>query len=508
MKPETKYLSLLALLYFIVSLFGILHHELWLDESHHWLLSRDSATFGELIKNTRYEGHPILWNVLLFGITRFTLNPFWMQLLHISISTTVVIIFLRKAPFSLVFKSLFIFGYFMIFEYNLISRNYILGVLFLFLACSVFQERKSKFILLSVFLALAANTHAMFSVIAFALFLTLLLENFLEKRMFARQYVLGYFVFLIGLLLFVIQVIPPGDTKFFNHANEMAFGEKFIKGFMSLFKGTATIPDFSSIHFWNSNMLVNFSKPASAVMGLLAYLVPLVLYKKRKTLFFVYTALLGTQIFFFATQLGATRYDGMTYIIIIIGLWIEYYFSPDKYKIRNFLVATKFRFLKRPIVYSLLLVQFFSGVTAYTMDYKYQFTTAKEAVVLLKQINPGNSTILCVFCEGTVLSPYLEKKLYFLCESDLGSYCDWQSACPRDISTDDVIGMVSDYMKTHASAVFVTGQSYSGLASYQWKKINNTFKIRLVKKTGQSIVRNNTFQIYQIVRLPVTNYAE
>ncbi len=159
MKKETTYLILLTAIYFAVSLDGILHHELWLDEAHHYLLARDSNSFIELVKNTRYEGHPILWNTLLYGITRFSLNPFWMQFLHILISTSVVFIFLRKAPFNWIFKTLFIFGYFMIFEYNVISRNYILGVLFLFLACSVFEKRKENFILLTVLIVVCIMSY-------------------------------------------------------------------------------------------------------------------------------------------------------------------------------------------------------------------------------------------------------------------------------------------------------------------------------------------------------------
>ena len=289
MKKETTYLLLLTAIYFVVSLVGILHHELWLDEAHHYLLARDSNSFLELIQNTRYEGHPILWNSLLYGLTRFSTDPFWMQFLHILISTSVVFLFLRKAPFNWVFKTLFIFGYFMLFEYNVISRNYILGVLFLFLACSVFEKRKEKLVPLTVYLALATNIHLMFAVIAFALFLTLLFENHLNKELFKRVYTIGYLVFGIGLVLTIIQIIPPDDTRFFDRIDHMSLGEKFTKGFISLFKATATIPDFTTIHFWNSNLLVNLSKPISAVLGLLAYCIPLLLfYKNRKVLFFVY----------------------------------------------------------------------------------------------------------------------------------------------------------------------------------------------------------------------------
>ena len=261
MKIETKYLYFLTLLYFTISWIGILHHELWLDEAHHWLLARDSTSIFDLVKNTRYEGHPILWNVLLYAITRFTWNPFSMQVFHILISTSVVFLFLRKAPFSWIFKTLFIFGYFMIFEYNLISRNYILGILFLFLACSVFKERDRKFLLLSFYLAVAANVHLMFSVLSFALFITVVWEQHQQRLLFKkRNYNWGCIIFGFGLFLAIIQIVPPADSTFFNHVNEMAFSEKFTKGFISLFKGLITIPDFTTIHFWNSNLIINWSK--------------------------------------------------------------------------------------------------------------------------------------------------------------------------------------------------------------------------------------------------------
>src|SRR5207237_1783887 len=114
----------IAAVYFALSLVGILHHEIWLDEMHHFLLARDSRNISELIFNARYDGHPLLWDSVLLLLTRFTHDPFYMQLLHIIISLAMVIAFLRNSPFTLMFKLFFVFGYFMFYEYNIISRNY------------------------------------------------------------------------------------------------------------------------------------------------------------------------------------------------------------------------------------------------------------------------------------------------------------------------------------------------------------------------------------------------
>lgn len=502
MKKDKTYLYVLTSLFFVVSFIGILHHELWLDEAHHWLLSRDSETLMHLIKNTRYEGHPILWNILLYIITRFTLNPFWMQFLHILTSTSVVFLFLRKAPFSLIFKTLFIFGYFMIFEYNLISRNYILGILFLFLACSVFKNRDKKFILLSIYLALAANVHLIFCVITFALFLTLQLENFQNKQLLKKTSIIGSFIFGIGLLIAIIQIIPPDDSLFLIRITKMPLGEKFIKGFISLFKGLIIIPDFRTIHFWNSNLLLNINKPFAAILGLLVYIIPLLLFfKNKKTLFFVYIALFGTQIYFFTTQIGATRYDGMTYLIIIIALWIENYYPIDNYKLKDFLTSLKLTLFRKQVVYCILIIQFCSGIYAYSMDLVYPFSSAKETIEFTKKNSCQGTEIISLNCEGTSLSAYLEKKIYFLCNQSFQSFCHWNFDCSGNMTKEKTIQMLTDYIKNHNDILFISSYSLGNEKSKNWIILNSKIKARFIKKFDKNIVKKSNYYIFEISKI-------
>ncbi|MFT7250608.1 MAG: hypothetical protein ACI9FW_000321 [Flavobacterium sp.] len=503
MKFNNYSIVILTLVYFVISLIGIQHHELWLDESHHWLLARDSSSFLELIKNTRYEGHPILWNILLYQITRFTLNPFWMQFLHILISTTVVFIFLKKAPFNWIFKTLFIFGYFMLFEYNIISRNYILGVLILFLAALSFRNREKNFIKICIYLVIASNIHLMFSVIAFALFLTLLFERYQNKK-FDKSMLIGTSLFLLGLILAAIQITPPNDTLFFNRIDQISFHEKFIKGYISLFKGLITIPDFRTIHFWNSNVLVNISKPLASFLGLICYFIPLIFFiKKKKILFFVYLALLGTQVFFFATQLGATRYDGMTYIIIIIALWIENYYNEEgNSKLIDANNSFKLNLLKNILIYSILIVQFFSGIYAYAMDVKHPFCVAKETVEYLNKNKISTQNVLSITCDGTLISPFLEKKVYFLCDNSLQSYCNWNSGCGTEVSNEKIIKMISNFMTYNNNATYVsTFQITDNLQKNIWVKTNDQVMVRFFKKFDNSIIRNADYYIYEIKKI-------
>lgn len=506
MKKDSKYCYFLSLLFFAVSYIGILHHELWLDEAHHWLLARDSNSIYELVQNTRIEGHPLLWNFLLYVVTRFTADPFWMQFLHILISSSSVFIFLRKAPFNWVFKTLFIFGYFMIFEYNLISRNYSLGILFLFLICDVFKDREQKFTLLCFYLVVISNIHLMYSVIAFALFLTLLAEQIQYKHFFKTQYIAGYSVFVFGLLLMFIQIQHTDPSWLLDPINEIPFKERLIGGFVSFFKGIVTIPDFRTIHFWNSNLLVNFSKPIAGVFAFLIYFLPLLLFlKNRKTLFFVYVALIGAEIFFFVAQRTATRFHGMIYMIIIMALWIENYYILEDTKLRDFLNSLKLQSFKKPIIYSILSIQFCSGIYAYSMDYIYPFSSAKETINYIQKENKAKIEIITVTCDGTLLSAYFEKKIYFLCDKSLQSFCHWDSGCVGSVTQKESVAMLTDYMiSRNNNVLFVSYYALTNnLNSSIWINLNEKIKVRFVKKFDSNIVDKNktSYYIFEVSKI-------
>ncbi|MGZ3900191.1 MAG: hypothetical protein ACXVNQ_07440, partial [Bacteroidia bacterium] len=92
----------LTALYFVTGLIGILNHEVWLDEAHHFLIAKDSVSLSDLIYNTRYEGHPILWSLLVYIITRFTDDILYMQLMNCLIMTMVCFLFLKHSRFNMV----------------------------------------------------------------------------------------------------------------------------------------------------------------------------------------------------------------------------------------------------------------------------------------------------------------------------------------------------------------------------------------------------------------------
>lgn len=491
----------LTLLYCIIALFGIWHHELWLDEAHHWLLARDSNSFQELIKNTRYEGHPILWNVLLYGITRVSTNPIWMQLLHVSIAVAAVFVFLKRAPFSALFKLLFVFGYFLLFEYVLISRNYNLGLLFTFLACSYFKYRTEKFVIISIFLAIACNTHAIFLVLSACTMVQLFWERLQDESLrFSKKTWIGLGIFSFGALAAILQILPPEDIAFFDKAATTSFLEKIPKAIFPFFKGVFILQDMRLTSFWNTNLLLILSKPIAVILGVLSLLTPYFLFYKSKTLLcYSYFTIFCMGIFFFITQLSANRYYGVLYLMLIVGLWLQVYIKESELSInisRNILKK-----IRPTLLYTILTLQCIAGVFAYTKDVVTPFTTAKLAFEYLQEKGLENKIIASQSCGGMPLSSYLESQVYFTKLDKFESFCPWNNPLLKGEQPKEAVILSLEQLliaKTE-SIIFVSHQPIFNLQKQgKWESLSSTINCKFLQKFEESIVNKGTCYLYEI----------
>jgi hypothetical protein len=190
---------------------------MWRDEIQAWLIVRDSHGLADLLHNLRYEGHPALWYLLLMPFTAFGRQPYLMQLAQGIVATATLAIIVWRGPFSRIELLLLPFGYFLLFEYGLKSRSYTLGNLLLFAFCATWGRRREHPILLAVILALLANVHAYFALVACAAVVALFVDRLVSEA--PRQ---GWRVadsvaaclFLLGLAVAVATARQPPDSGF------------------------------------------------------------------------------------------------------------------------------------------------------------------------------------------------------------------------------------------------------------------------------------------------------
>lgn len=63
------------LIYSFLIILGVYHHEMWRDELHLWNILSYSGSLTALVHNAAYEGHPLLWHLILWPINKMSIAP-------------------------------------------------------------------------------------------------------------------------------------------------------------------------------------------------------------------------------------------------------------------------------------------------------------------------------------------------------------------------------------------------------------------------------------------------
>ena len=114
---------------------------MWRDELNAFGMAAGSRTLPQLLHYVHYEGHPWLWYVLLWLVSRVTVFPVAMKVLQAFIGTGIYLLIGVRSPFSRPQKLLLFLSYFVAFEYTVISRMY---GLMLLLALLYLRRRAAK----------------------------------------------------------------------------------------------------------------------------------------------------------------------------------------------------------------------------------------------------------------------------------------------------------------------------------------------------------------------------
>jgi hypothetical protein len=407
----------------LACLTGVLRHEIWLDEAHHWLLARDSHSVSNLFFNARYEGHPLLWNLILFWFTRFSTDVTGMQIIHVIIIIAAVSLFIFYAPFTRREKYLFVFGYFIFYEYALISRNYALLILFLFVALILLQRKRYAATGLS--LALLANTHMFGLFIASCLVVAIVLQLRLDEReKVTKEHWVAFAIFIVGALISVSQIIPPFDSTLYTHGFKSPPIERLGRMSVVFVKCFVPIPDFTSHHFWNSNLLMSISKPLCVMISFVIFLLPALLFRKwLVVIFFFYATTMLMFVFFYVSDLSVVRHFGALYLAFITAWWLTKFYDRTTVAF----LSIKIPILIQPVLAdrlftAMLSIQLIAGTIAFALDWQKPFSSSKDASVFLQQQDPAVE-IMATGCAAAPISSYLGRKLYYTSDHNYGSYC-------------------------------------------------------------------------------------
>jgi len=350
-------------------------HELWRDEWNPWLIARHSESILDLFANKRYEAHPALWYLLLFATSRFAVQPLAMQWLHASIAVLGCWTMVRFAPFSRWERGLLCGGYFLLYEYAVLARDYGLAVLFVWAFCASVSRRPQS-LWPAVILGLLAWTHALATMLSGFLGLW-----WLSSADSARRPVGWKRAFAVALLLLAVagaayDAAPPvdGGTGRWRFEWNAARLSGAVGGLADAFVPLSPF----QLHFWNHHVLDPLPW-VKAVAGMLLAAVASFACAGRRQDLALWAGCVGCLLSFsYLRVVGVFRHHGFLFVALVATAWLA----------RSQVPATAVRLsgARRAAFVLLLALQLPGAAVALRADARFPFSTCGQAAAAVQQL--------------------------------------------------------------------------------------------------------------------------
>ena len=494
-----KVLWAVFLVYLGVSGFAMAHHELWMDEVHSWNIAKGSASFSDLITNTRYEGHPPGWYTVLWVLSKFTHRVAYMQGVQWVIACSVVFMVLFLSPLPLMTKVLLPFGYYFIYEYAVFSRNYALGIL---LACAVCFVMKKEFTFklfaYYVLIFCLSNIHLLALLLAGSLHLYFLLMNWEQKK---RRSIL-FFHALLGLLVSlpaIYCIFPPSEGQQNVHfwLGNWSLSHQLTDFSNTPLRSFMPIPSWWAYHFWNTQFLLDvrnslrvlkFINPLISLALLSAAFFILGKNKKSLVLFsanIVFSLILTIGAF----SLTAARHAGFIFIGFVAAYWLFCYERP-------LTKTTKW------LVNSLLVLQLIAGVYPLLQDIRYPFSNLYRVNELIKEV-PVDEKIVSSYWAMNGVVAFTDKPAYCIDLQEEKSFLLFDDAIAAMQNKPDryLDGVKNIFQQKGIKSIYMISTDPPEILFQTDPGLPKSFRVTLADKIEGAIEKGSNLYLYKITTL-------
>ncbi|MBR2526499.1 hypothetical protein IKE67_08560 [bacterium] len=369
-------------------------------EAHAWTIA-GNASIPQIINLMNTEGHFLIWYLCLIPFAKVPhLYPWAMDLLNWLFCFGALIILWKHAPFNNFTKSCITLSAPFLQVFGTYPRCYSIGILFLFLAMAIYEERTQKPFWYIILLTLAANTSilALFAAgILGILFLTELISAKTQEK--GKVLFFAGLIAALNIILFYFQfhnvIVPDYETT------EIIKAPNELLGYLGLSKAFIKANLTKMILLWAGTIIF-----------------PIVFWQNKKALiFFILSEI--TALEFFTFIYGARYYHlCFLFIYIIIAFWMlkseksfceKYYWKTISFTILAFFMI-------------FIQIKHFPAILA---DFIYPITTNSEMLegTMYSNCEPINLSVILPFLakssqtiydmKGRDLSSYESLKIYF-----------------------------------------------------------------------------------------------
>ena len=298
-------------LYAAVVVWGAAHHEPWRDEVVPLSIARHARSLAELAAPLKFEGHPILWYLVLWSAYAVVGRTWVLKVASVG-SAVGAVFLLNRSPLPWWLRWLFTFSFFPIYQYSVISRGYSLEMLLLFAFCALYPRRRERPLALGFVLAALANTEAFGLIIAVAAGAMVVVEGLtsvVDWRAVASDVRVrgAAVVYLAGLALAAMVAFPESSHR-------LAGFERL--DVWSVVAGVGRAIAQPAAHATSIGVL---PAPSFWVWGYFVYLA-----RRPPVLAFAATALIGIEALFdLVYGPGAPWHTGHVMLVLVATMWLD-----------------------------------------------------------------------------------------------------------------------------------------------------------------------------------------
>lgn len=380
---------LVTILLGVVTLNGVLHHEVWADEAQVWLLVKN-LSFAGLLNHLPNEGHPPFFYMLIMPFAKLGFSIMTMKIICWFASIAGVFCILQYSPFNKFAKYALVLSAGYLYFFPVIARSYSILAFLIPLLAMLYPKKDKHPYIYALVLSLIGCTHIIMYVFVGILALYFLYDTVIvpwkalsrEKK---KHYLYSFFIIVISMLFVAFLLLgTPGS----NAAIELK--SKNILGSIGLVLPQIfiNIVDYTVMKTYSI-----FALTLVAVIILVCFtffsFVQLFLQNKRIFALVLLAILfqIAIYVFWYRAFVYPTRI-AIAYLILVFGFWVvmddsDYYpkFKIDKPFWLN---------LSLGIMFTLTI---FNGARYYITDLFYYYSSAKPTAEFIQKNIPENAVI-------------------------------------------------------------------------------------------------------------------
>lgn len=473
------------------------YHEPWGDELHCWNIAKASGSLGELLYNKRYEGHPPVWYIILWATAKFTHDPVYMQVVHLIVAILIVFLLLFKSPLPIFIKILIPFGYFFLFEYAVISRDYATGVLMGFLVCILLKKKvKYKLFLYYALLLVMSNAHLLALLMAASLHLYFLI-SFFEKGKKINVIVVHLLAGAVVFLPAVYFIVPPGDSELSIASWIGRWNKNQLASDLQVpIRAFIPIPAWWKYSFWNTQFLIQL-QARFGVLKIVNVIIDValvisgafILKGNKKSLIFFITNITLTFMTGLIYPMVTERYAGFMFIGFIVACWLHYFEKPISNN-------------KIKVVNALLVIQLIAGVFVVYKDISLPFSNFYKVKQLLNRL-PENEQVVSDYWASVGFSAYVDKPIYCVDMQESILFMLWGSKITEahKYPARYYRGIFNLFQKEGIKKTYMLSTNTIQELFKTDSKLFSSFHVQLVDKVDGAIEKWSSLYLYQISSL-------